>query len=305
MVSRITAIVWLLTLACLGSLAVLATAQTRTTRAPKPRAPQPLKVQQLRDGVYWVKGGSGANTGFIVGGDEVIVIDAKMTEASAKAMLAEIKKITPLPVKHIILTHSDGDHVNGLAGFPEGLTIIAHANTKKDMENAFQAPRMRPLLAYLPTETLTGDRQMTIGGVRLNFHYFGPAHTNGDLVIHLPEQRIAFVGDLVFLDRDPLIHRHKNGTSLGLVRTLKGILTLDADTFIAGHTDPLSKADIRGVLASLEEKQARVKAMIEEGKSLDEIKSAFGVASAPARAGQRQRRPGLIEIIYQDLVKQK
>jgi len=280
-----------LTIACLG---VVAAAQPQ---------PVPLSAVPLKGGVYWIKGGSGANTGFVIGKKEVLVIDAKMTEESAKAMLAEIGKLTPNPVKYIVLTHSDGDHVNGLSGFPTGLTIVAHANTKKDMEEAFKNPKMSALLPYLPNETVTADRTLNIAGVRLKLLYFGPAHTSGDLVVHFPEQKIAFVGDLAFIGRDPLIHRQKGGASFGLVQNLRKILELDADTFISGHSDALTKADILGLLTSIEEKQAKVKALLQQGKSLEEIKAAFGLAEAPAQPARRF--PSLIEIMYQELTEKK
>ena len=284
-------IVAFVTAACFGGLA-----------AAQPQ-PVPLSALPLRGGIYWVKGGSGANTGFIIGKKEVIVIDAKMTEESAKAMLAEIRKLTPSPVKYIILTHSDGDHVNGLSGFPKGLTIFAHANTRKDMETAFKDPKMSALLPHLPKQTVTGDRTLNLAGVRLSLRYFGPAHTSGDLVVHLPAQKIAFVGDLAFIGRDPLIHRQKGGTSFGLAQVLNKILTLDADTFISGHSDPLTKTDIRGLLNSIQDKQAKVKALLQQGKSLDEIKTAFGVTDAAAQPGRRF--PSLVEVIYQELSEKK
>jgi len=150
---------------------------------------------------------------------------------------------------------------------------------------------------------LAGNRPLNIDGVRVDLLYFGPAHTSGDLVVHIPDQKIAFIGDLAFIGRDPLIHRHKGGTSLGLVETLKKLLALDAETFISGHSDPLTKADIRGLLTSIEEKQAKVKALIQQGKSLDEIKSAFGVADAPAQGARP--RPSLVETIYLDLAQRQ
>ncbi len=258
-----------------------------------------MSAIQLKDRVYWVKGGAGANTGFIVGSKEVLVIDAKMTAEAAKAMQEEIRKITPLPVGRILLTHSDGDHVNGLAGFPQGLPILAHANTKKDMEEAFRDPKLAALAPYLPNRTSNGDMTGVLDGVRVNALYFGPAHTSGDWVVHLPDHKIAFVGDLVFVGRDPLIHRKKGGTSFGLVKVLQKILALDADTFLSGHADPLTKADIQNLVASIEEKQAKVKGLIQQGKSLDEIKAAFGVAPAPGQPAPRFA--SFVEVIYQEL----
>ena len=118
------------------------------------QAPPPLMVMPLSGGAYWTTGGAGANTGFIVGTNGVIVIDAKMTANSAQEMLADIAKVTPKPVTHVILTHSDPDHVNGLAGFPKGLTIIAQENCKQEMEDAVNAPNAAPAMValrdYLP-----------------------------------------------------------------------------------------------------------------------------------------------------------
>jgi cyclase len=255
--------------------------------------PVPLTVQPLRGGVYWVKGGDGANTGFIVGKTKVIEIDAKTSPQSAKDVLAAIAKVTPNPVGYIVLTHSDNDHVGGLPAFPKGLTIFAHANTKKDME------KMSGLADYMPNEVLGTSRVMTIDGIRMALLYYGPAHTSGDLVVYLPELKIAFVGDLVFTGRDPLIHKAKGGTSFGLVRNLGEILNLDADTFIAGHAAPLTKADIQGLRTSIEEKQTKVEALVKQGKSLDDIRTAFGIKSSG------ERFPSLVEVIYQDVTARK
>jgi glyoxylase-like metal-dependent hydrolase (beta-lactamase superfamily II) len=305
MTNRIALLAAFVTLGCLGALGAAVAAPAETAATPKPQQPQsvPLSVELLRGGVYRVKGGSGANAGFIIGKKEVIVIDAKMTTESAQAMLAEVKKLTANPVRYVVLTHSDGDHVNGLGGFLPGLTIVAHENTKRDMEEAFKDPKLRALLPYLPNETFAGDRPLNIAGVRVKLLYFGPAHTSGDLVVYLPDQKIAFIGDLAFLGRDPLIHRQKGGTSFGLVQTLKKLLALDADTFISGHNDPLTKADIQALLTAIEEKQAKVKALIEQGKSLDEVKSAFGIVETPGPGGRRW--PSLVETIYLDLTERR
>ena len=77
-----------------------------------------LTMKQLKPNVWVGLGGSGGNSTIIIGDTGVIVVDAKQTEQGAKDLLAEIAKITPKPVKTVILTHSDGDHVNGLVAYP-------------------------------------------------------------------------------------------------------------------------------------------------------------------------------------------
>lgn len=273
-------------------------------------AQEPLSVEKIEGNVYMVKGGSGANTGFYVGENGVLVIDAKMTADAAKRIIQEIGKITSKPIIGIILTHSDGDHVNGLGGFPKGLKIYAHVATKKDMEEAAKAPNMQFLRDYLPNEisspTASKESVMTIqtGGENLQLYYFGPAHTSGDIVVYFPKEKVAFVGDLVFVGRDPLIHRAKGGTSTGLQKYLESLLDLDANTFMTGHSDPLSKKDVRDAYNSIRETREKVKAMVAEGRSLQEVKKAFGIEESSSKPGG-MRFMSFIEVVYLDLTENK
>jgi len=251
---------------------------------------------QVADNVYMVRG-SLANTGFIVGEEEVLVIDAEMTADAAKDMLDLIKKETSKPLTKLVLTHSDGDHINGIGGFPKGLEIYSSAEAKNEMTPEFKA---RNLLDYLPTQTFTDKMDIHLGSERIQLLHFGPAHTSGDTVVFIPDKKLAFVGDLVFLGRDPLIHRQKGGTSLGLIKTLQAILNLDADTFISGHNDILSRNDVENVLKDVQEKVDKVRSLIQEGKSLGETKEAFGIKDIPAKAGGFSF-PSLVEVIYLEL----
>ncbi|NWG75481.1 MAG: MBL fold metallo-hydrolase [Rubrivivax sp.] len=274
-------------------------------------AQQPLSIQNIRGNLYFAKGGNGAHTGFYIGENEVIVIDAKMTADAQKQVIQEIQKMTSKPITRVILTHGDGDHVNGLNAFPKGIRIYGHAQTKKDMEEASKAAGMEYLRDYVPNEIFAPSgasnhsaMDIPAGGTKIQLYFFGPAHTSGDLVVYFPAEKVAFVGDLVFTGRDPLIHRFKGGTSIGLAETLKGLLGLDADVFLSGHSDPLSKKDIEAVLASIIEKQDKVRSMIAEGKSLEEVKKAFNIADAPAKPGGL-RFMSLVEVIYLDLTEKK
>jgi cyclase len=266
-------------------------------------APAPMTVQNIKGPIYFVKAGSGANTGFYVAEKEVIVVDAKMTPEAARQMLDEIRKVTAKAVTTVLITHSDGDHVNGLTGFPAGLTIIAQENCRKEMEAAVQTPDMAALRPYLPNKTFAGGLDLKTGNGLIKLLYYGPAHTSGDAVVFFPAEKVAFVGDLTFLGRDPLIHTQKGGTSFGYIHLLQKILELDADVFLSGHNDPLTKADIRGLLTSLEDKAAKVRELVRQGKSLDEVKTAFGIQDAAGSAGRRW--PSVVEVIYRDLTAKK
>src|ERR1700686_471233 len=198
--------------ASLTALAALAAAQ-----AP-PAAP--FMVHQLKPNVYWVEGGGG-NSGVIVGDKGVIVVDAKTTAPGGKELLDDIAKITPKPVTTVILTHSDGDHVNGLASFPMGITIIADENNKKEQDAALAAGgRGAPPAGHLPTQTISKNKDdLKLDGVKVEVLHWAPAHPSGDLVVFLPSEKIVFTGDIITTQPDALIHLEKNGSSEGWVTT--------------------------------------------------------------------------------------
>jgi glyoxylase-like metal-dependent hydrolase (beta-lactamase superfamily II) len=266
-------------------------------------ATQPLTVKMLKSNVYEVEGGGG-NTGIIIGDKGVVVIDAKTTQASGTEVVDAVKKLTDEPITTVILTHSDADHVNGLAGFPKGLTIIAHANNKKEQEEALAAGgRGAPPKDYLPTKLVTKTRESdTIDGVKMTLIHVAPAHTSGALAVYLPDQKMVFTGDLVTTNiPDPLIHLQKHGTSQGWIDFVSALAKVDADTYVPGHGDVQTKAQIETRLKGVETKRAKIASLVKQGKSLDEIKSALGETAA-AQAGA-PRFPTFTETTYEELSK--
>src|SRR5580765_2423000 len=179
-----------------------------------PQAPPPITMKMLKPDVWAGLGGAGGNSTIIIGKTGVIVVDAKTSEAGAKHLLSEIAKITPKPVTTAIITHSDGDHVNGLAAFPAGVKVIAHENNKKEQEGALAAGgRGAPPADRLPNQVVTKNKEtLTIDGVKLELYHWAPAHTSGDLVVYNPAQKIAATGDIIVTNRaddNPNIHQEK------------------------------------------------------------------------------------------------
>jgi cyclase len=300
---------------CLSVLSQSASAQGR--------AAAPFQVHQLTPNVYWVEGGGG-NSAVIIGDKGVIVVDAKTTPAGGKELVEDIAKITPKPITTVILTHSDADHVNGVVSFPAGVTIIAHENCRKEQQAALDEEKGGPPVAppgvheplppadHLPTQLVTKKReQLKIDGVKLELLHWAPAHTSGDLVVFLPEQKIVFTGDIVAMNNpapNPLIHREKGGSSEGYITSLKGIVGLNADQFVPGHGNVQTKAAIQKQLELTEAKREKIKELVAQGKSLDEIRAAVGdpPPAPPAPAGAAQggwhpRWPTFTEVTYRDL----
>ena len=276
------------------NISVLAAAAALSASAAFAQAPaiQPVMMKQLKPDVWAGLGGSGGNSTIYVGKTGVIVVDAKQTEAGAKDLLAEIAKITPKPVTTVFLTHSDGDHVNGLVAYPASVKVIAHENNKKEQEAAIAAGgRGAPPPDRLPSQVVAKNKETTtIDGVKLELYHWGPAHTSGDLIVYNPQEKVVSTGDIVVTNRaddNPNIHMDKNGSVEGWMANVKGMVGLNADYYVTGHGDVLMKADLQRKLTAVTERRNKIAAMVKQGKSLEEIKSALPDSPAPGARGSR------------------
>ena len=202
----------------------------------------------------------------------------------------EIAKVTPESVNTVILTHSDVDHVNGLAAFPAGLSL----SLRKRIVRRRWWP---PLAAALPRRRIGCPRKPITRrinsppmGVRIRLYHWAPGHTSGDTVVYLPDEKTVFGGDLLAgaPDRaETLIHLEKNGSTTGWIENVKGMLGLNADIYLTGHGNMMTKAEVQKKLELVQDKYNKVKTMVAQGKSLDEIKTSLGEPTAYA-AAQRE-----------------
>jgi cyclase len=239
-----------------------------------------VTLEKIADRVYQINGGSGSNGGFIIGENGILVIDAKMDEASVAQSLEAIGKTSDKPIRYLVNTHSDGDHIMGNRYFPASVTFIAHENCREDFfkenfgrESDWGAPEFYP---FTPSVTFREKMDLWLGKDQIEFYYFGAGHTAGDIVVYVPDEKIAFIGDQYFKDRPQLIHSNKNGNSFEYVRTMTKMLeTLDAEIFISGHSDPAGRGDIEKSIQEMVQRQDKVKKLIEQGTDLDGILEAF------------------------------
>ncbi len=190
---------------------------------------QAVKAEPVAERVWFVQGVSAlgspanrnfiSNAGFVVTDDGVVVVDALGSPALARELLAEIRRVTPQPVKHVILTHYHADHVYGLQVFRDaGATIWAHPAAHEYLnsdtaERRLEASRqdLAPWIdadthLVAPTRWLEGDEaSIVLGGTEIRLRHLGPAHTPEDIAVFVPSAGALFVGDLVFRGRVPFV----------------------------------------------------------------------------------------------------
>jgi cyclase len=251
---------------------VILTAQERET--------PPIKLEKISGNVYQLLGGSGSNGGVIIGENEVLVIDAKMSEESVIQTIEAISGLTDKAIKYVVNTHSDGDHIMGNRYFPNSVTFIAHENCRDDFfkanfgrESDWGEPEFYP---FTPSLTFKENLNIWLGKDKVELHYFGVGHTTGDIVVYHPEEKIAFLADLYFGGRPQLIHSNKNGNSFEYVNTLTKMLeTLDAEVFLSGHSDPVGRDEIRKHIQVMVERQLRVRELVSQDLTLEETLKEF------------------------------
>ena len=197
------------------------------------------------DGSWWIN-----NTGFVVGSDGVISIDACATEARTTAYLETIAGISDQPVRTLVNTHHHGDHTFGNYLFP-GATIVGQERSRAAIQ-AWGLPRAAPYWTdvewgevELAPPFLTFDESVTVyvDELRCEVRHLGlPAHTDNDAIVWLPERKVLFSGDLLFKGVTPFVVQ---GSVAGMLETLAAVEQLGAETVVAGH-GPVCGPDVFG-----------------------------------------------------------
>jgi glyoxylase-like metal-dependent hydrolase (beta-lactamase superfamily II) len=225
-----------------------------------------------------------SNAAFVVTPDGVVVVDALGSPALAQELLGEIARITPVPVRYVILTHYHADHVYGLQAFKAaGATIIAHRDGQQYLNSETAALRLQASRETLApavdaqTRLVAADRwiegptTLHLGGVDFLLQPAGPAHTAEDLVVWVPQHRLLVAGDLVFRGRVPFVGQADSGR---WIAALDRLIAFDAAVIVPGH-GPVStsaRADLeltRDYLAYLR------RTMGEAARNLDPFDEAY------------------------------
>ena len=245
------------------------------------RDSQPVEFKKISDNLYEILGGSGARGGVYTGDNGVLLIDSKMNENSVNQVIEEIRKLTDKPIKYVVNTHSDGDHIAGNRYLPKTVTFIAHENCRKDFfgpdRSGNPSEWNKPeLLPFVPSMTFRDKMDIYLGSKKIELWYFGVGHTTGDTVVYFPEEKTAFLGDQIFLTRPQLIHSYKGGNSLEHVKTLTKMLdTIDAKQFCSGHSEIANRAAVKSHIAQMKKRQEKVKELVKQGESLEQVKAEF------------------------------
>jgi len=291
-------------LIAVGALSLAVTAQQPASMV--------IEVDKLKDNLFMLRGGGG-NTAVFVQANGVTVVDTK-NPGWGQPLLAKIREITNKPVTTIINTHTHGDHVSGNVDFAENVDVVTHVNTAANMKkmaavtgipnapvNVFAQSGGRGLAKRTFTDTLT----LGSGNDRVDLHYFGRGHTNGDAWVLFPALRVLHGGDIFSGKNLPLLDYNNGGSGVEIPDTLMKAYTATAknvDSIITGHSTVMTPADLREYAEFNRDFLNAVREGKKAGKSVDEIVKSW---TMPAKykgyaAPQPARLQANIENIYKE-----
>lgn len=205
------------------------------------------------------------NTTALITNAGVVLVDDKF-EIDHDGIMAQLKKLTNQPVKYVINTHYHGDHSGGNPKLQAlGAQVVTSENARAKMAEVKQ-----PGMANI---TLEDNLRLYVGGKRIEVHYYGRSHTNGDVVVLFPDHRVLSAGDMfTFGDATPeLIDYAGGGSAKDWTRTLDGALQLDFDAVVPGHGTLTTKQEMRKFRDSTLTLRTRVHDMLAQSKSRAEI----------------------------------
>jgi cyclase len=239
-------------------------------------------IKKVGDGVYAAispdRSKAGSNAGFIIGSNGVLVVDTFVGLDPAKELLAEIRKVTNLPIRYVVNTHYHLDHTGGNAVFAEaGATILAHRNVRSWLrtENLkFFGPTPKPedkarVEALVLPDMVYSDAVDLYLGTRLIQVRYMLGHTGGDSVVLVPDANVVFGGDLVWQHHLPNLI---DASTQPWIQTLDKLLAEHPSaTFVSGHGDLATAADVRDFRDYLYALRVDVAKAQADGKSGQEL----------------------------------
>ena len=290
-----------LLLAILPSILFLLGQELRSAAAAQaPAAGQTTSAESLRQiipGHFMYSAftaGRPFSSGIIVTSEGAVVVDTLGSEAVGRAQRESITNVIKQPVRYLVNSSFHDQYSKGNLAYPE-IFKIGHENYRAGLVEQMQrggasADEQR---SRLPNATFRDRMTLHVGGKEIQMLYFGRAHTTGDAVVFVPQDRIAYLSELFFCDEFPNMAQ---GYGVSWLRVLDAVQALEADIFVPGHgplpADPRdTRASLRRLRQVLVDTRDAIQSEIARGASEDQAVAAVKLPQyekMPNFAAQRE-----------------
>ena len=265
---------------------------------------------EVSDGVYMLMG-AGGNIGLSVGDDGAFLVDDQFAPLTDK-IRAAISAVTDRDVKFVVNTHWHGDHTGGNEAFgTAGTLIVAHDNVRRRMNphqfgevmgRSEQAPA-----AALPVVTFSDEVTFYWNDEKIQVEHVRQAHTDGDALIWFADANVVHMGDNFFNGSYPYIDVDSGGNVDGMLASARHVLArINSDTkIIPGHGALGDADDLRRFRDVLTLARDRVGAMVNDGRTLDEIITALPMSDYDDAWGGGFMSPDrFLTVVYRSIARE-
>ncbi len=240
------------------------------------QAAKVTNVQKVAEGVWMAHTSQGSNVGWFLAGEEVVAVDSGSDKATGEAVLEKIQETAHRPVRYLVVTHAHGDHAGGAGAFAAaGAQVVCHESA---------AGGLAPVVAA-SSKTKTGlltfsERLAFLGGARRAAVYFlGAAHSAGDIVVLLPEEKTLFSGDVVLATGAPYMQSPDVDPD-GWEKILGRLAQLDVERVVPGHGNQGTRKAIADTFAYVKKINDAARIIVEENLSENLIEARLRQADA-------------------------
>lgn len=264
-----------------------------------------IKAQQLSNTVYMLQG-SGGNIGVSIGEDGTLMVDDQFAHLSEK-IAAKINELGGSQPNFVINTHWHYDHTGGNENFggDKGY-LVAHDNVRKRLKAggtiaAFNRVVPPAVKAALPVLTYSKGMSIHYNGERVELIHLASAHTDGDSIVHFVDSNIIHAGDIYFNGLFPFIDGSSGGGMDGVIAAVNAILSLanDDTQIIPGHGPMSNKAELTQYRDMLVTVASRMRTLMEQGKSIEEIVAAKPTKGYEALGNGFIKTDDWVKLVYQ------
>lgn len=277
-----------------GAAPVVNTAGKEVSRPYRPTYASTGKIEVIPvQGNVYMLAGAGANIAVQVGQDAVMVVDTNEA-AMSDQVLAAIKTITPLPIRYIINTSGDPDHIGGNeklansaaapvnAFLQQGARVFANENAYARMSNPKDGSM--PVASGLwPTDAFASSlKSLYVTHEPVEIHHPASAHTDGDLMVFFRKSDVIATGDVFVTNGFPVIDAKRGGTLAGTLAALNQLIDLAIPEYnsmggtrvIPGHGRICNEIDLVEYRDALTIIGDRITQLVLDGKTVDQVKAA-------------------------------
>jgi cyclase len=177
---------------------------------------------------------------FVVGNDGVLIADGQGSPSATQTMLDRIRTVSTLPVRWYVVGSDHGDHTAGNSVLPKDVRYIVHPTSRAQLVRDSTAAASsggrsgQPArVVVVPATAMSGDREtINLGGISVDVLFLGRAHTGGDVMVHLPREKILFMSE-AYLNR--VFPAMRSAFPDDWVAMIDRALAMDITRYVPGH----------------------------------------------------------------------